>query len=120
MKIKSLFLLFCIVCLLSTSCDDGIDDSTLDCIKEEAFVAITHTFNPDDRKTVNLFIDYTGDKTITSIMWDFGDGINETDTGLTTIHTYTDTGLYVVKADVNIIKGVSACTLKPYRRIIIK
>lgn len=122
MKIKSLLSLFFIVilCLFGTSCDDGIDDNTIDCIKEEVLVKIEHAFDPDDRKTVNLSIDYTGNKTITSVSWDFGDGVNETDSGISTTHTYADTGLYKVLADVNIAQGVSACTLKPTHGIKIK
>lgn len=121
MKIKSLFLLFCIICLLSTSCNDnGIDDDTIDCVKEEILVKIDRAFDPDDSKTVNFTINYTGNKTITSVMWDFGDGISETDSNISTMHTYADTGLYNVKADVNITQGISACTLKPARSIKIK
>ena len=122
MKIKSLlsFFFIVIICLPGTSCDDGIDNNTIDCIKQETLIKIEHSFDPDDRKTVNLSIDYTGGKTIKSVSWHFGDGISEADSDISTTHTYTDTGLYKVTADVDIVEGISACMLTPSHGIKIK
>jgi hypothetical protein len=85
------------ILLLSLSCKKAID-----CTAEMLFSFITHTKNPDDHKIVTFEFDYSGEFTVSSIVWDFGDGTSVTDYGTQVTHTYAATGAYTVKATITL------------------
>ena len=114
---KALLLLFAAV-LACTSCSR--DNENIDCLKEQILVRIEHTHHADNKNAVDFSINYTGSKTITSVNWDFGDGASLSGDSISVTHIYTDTGLFITKAMVNVVQDGASCTLTPDKKVRIK
>lgn len=100
------------------ACKKDADD-VIDCIVEGLFVNISHTEDPSSVKKINFVANYSGEHSVKSVKWTFGDGVTEN--GNTTIsHVYTTAGPYTVKADVLIVSGRSTCTPMPTKNITVK
>ncbi len=91
---------------LTTACSSDDVESVIDCLGESAFTRID-VENDDGDRTVNFSISYTGDLSLRSVSWDFGDG--NSGSGTSTSHTYSDAGSYSVKAKVELRDGGKTC-----------
>lgn len=109
MKSKVVVLFSVFVALVSFSCGDDLEKA-VDCVTESALLELSHTTDAANAKKIDFEIKYTGEYTVSSVKWTFGDGSAEqTVSGKTVSHTYTTAGSYSVKADITIKKGSSSC-----------
>lgn len=90
--ISQIFILATFIVLLS-SCKK-ITEDVIDCIFESAKFDISHTVNV---KNVIFSIEYSGDFTLGTVKWDFGDGATKTVNSKIIEHSYTLAGTYSVK-----------------------
>lgn len=71
-RIISLSLLFFI--LLTINSCRRVEESIVDCLGESILTSLRHNTSASNVKQVDFEISYSGEKTVTSIEWDFGDG----------------------------------------------
>lgn len=114
-KVKLLGGLLAMVMLL-TNCKK-VTEKVIDCFGEAIETSLHVTVNATNSKQVTTEVKYWGNKTITKVKWEFGDGITVVTTGLTSHHTYTVAGTYTVKARVTLAKGTSSCEVDPTRAV---
>lgn len=94
---------------LSFSCGDDLEKA-LDCTGENLLVHLESTADAANSKKINYEVEYTGDYTVKSVKWTFGDGATQTVNGTAVSHTYATGGTFAVKADVTLKSGSSSCT----------
>jgi len=118
MRSKIIYLfLFLIVFSMVNSCRKE-EEAIVNCLGESILTSLKHQTSTSNVKQIDLEIGYSGDKAVTSINWDFGDGNKTTTTVRTTSHTYATAGTYEVKADVNLDNG--KCTVSPKRSVTVE
>lgn len=109
MRKRITILFVTLLSVLSFSCGDDLENA-IDCVTESALLQLNHTTDATNAKEIDYEIKYTGEYTVSSVKWSFGDGSAEqTVNGKTVSHTYTAAGTYTVKADITIKKGSSSC-----------
>lgn len=109
---KNIFLLFLISVTLF-SCSDKETQSIVDCFGESFLVDVHHEVSTANPLQVNFNVSYGGDHTVDGTMkWDYGDGINQTNTGVTAAHTYAKSGTYTVIAKVGLNNGGCSFDIK--------
>lgn len=84
-------------------------ESVVDCLSEDIRQSVHVTVNANNPKEVTTEVKYWGTKTIGSIKWEYRDGVVETTTSLTGMHTYSSAGNYTIKAKITITEGKSSC-----------
>ncbi|MCI9844428.1 PKD domain-containing protein [Flavobacterium pectinovorum] len=110
MKSKVIVLFSVFVALISFSCGDDLEKA-VDCVGESILLQLNHTTDVTNAKKIDYEIEYTGEYTVSSVKWTFGDGSAvQTVKGSTVSHTYATAGSYTVKADITIKKGSSSCS----------
>lgn len=94
------------------SCGKDVEESVVDCLGESILVSsIEHSADANNPKIINYSISYSGEGSVNSITWTFGDGKTETVNGLTVSHTYAAANGYNVQADVQVKINKSTCTV---------
>ncbi|MCF1191434.1 PKD domain-containing protein [Mangrovimonas sp. AS39] len=102
---------------LLTSCSkDDVNDS-LDCFGEALVTHIHHHTDSTNSHIINFDVEYNGDRTISSVKWNFGDG--STGTGNEVSHTYATTGTYEVKVSITVTEGGKSCSFVPIKSVTI-
>ncbi len=110
-----LFLIFVVALTLGyISCKDAVED-TIDCSIESAFLSFKAEVDTGNIRLIHFtFIngDTIGNRFTldNSINWEFGDGIEETSTGLEISHTFAAQGIYEAKAHYTLRNGDASCT----------
>lgn len=99
--------------LIFNACSKKDLESTIDCVGESLLISISHPADANDPKTINYAVNYSGDKTVASVDWDFGDGSSQTVNNTTISHSYTTSGNYTVKVKVHLKSGSATCTSEP-------
>ena len=102
--------------LISGSCKKA-EKSVVDCLSESIKTTVHVTVSTSNAKQVTTEVKYWGHHTITSVKWEYGDGVTATTTGLTSSHTYTAAGSYTVKARVTFTEGKSSCEVDPTKAV---
>lgn len=103
--------LIVITTFFMVSCGKDVEESVVDCLGESILISsIQHTADATNPKIINYSITYSGEGTINSIKWTFGDGTTQTVNGLTVSHTYAAANGYNVQADVEVKVNKSTCT----------
>lgn len=74
-------------------------ENIVDCFGESLLAHVSATADSDNTRSFNYSVHYSGDHTIKSIAWDFGDGEKVTTQTTTTQHAYDNAGTFAVKAD---------------------
>ena len=113
MKMQKLILGVMVAFLMLSSCKK--EDKILDCFGEAVQASLQVTVNATNPKQVTTEVKYLGDKKVTNVEWEFGDGITLSTSGLTTTHTYIAAGNYTVRARVTLNKGTVSCDIVPTR-----
>jgi hypothetical protein len=105
------FLSLSVICaLVIIGCSKDLEDA-MDCSTELLLVDVTHNIDVQNPKMVTFTINYTGKYTLNNaVNWDFGDGQTQAATGNTIVHTYTDLGTHIAKANIEISRGSSKCS----------
>lgn len=109
MKKKFTFLFIAALAFLSFSCGDDLEKA-FDCAGENLLLEIGHTADAANSKKIDYELKYTGEYTVKSVKWTFGDGTTQNVSGSTVSHTYATGGTFAVKADVTLKNGSSSCT----------
>ncbi|WP_312764747.1 PKD domain-containing protein [Epilithonimonas sp.] len=117
MKLKIIYLSLLFFTVLTINSCRKVEESIVDCLGESILTSLRHEVSTSNVKQVDFEISYSGEKTVTSIAWDFGDGIKTTSTNKKISHTYTTGGTYEVKTDVSLENG--KCTVSPKKSVII-
>lgn len=115
MKMQKLILGVMVAFLMLSSCKK--EEKILDCYGEAVKASVLVTVNTTNPKQVTTEVKYSGDKKVTNVQWEFGDGITVTTTGLTSTHTYTAAGSYTVRARVTLNKETVSCDIVPTRAV---
>jgi hypothetical protein len=105
---------------IAISCSKHEDDDIVDCFGDSILTELKHSADATNTKIINYSIQYSGSNTVTSVKWTFGDGTPAQTVSSATgavSHTYTAAGTFEVKADVNINKSGSGCTVSPKKNI---
>ena len=117
---KSYFLtrIFILIGIIAVSVSCKKDaENVIDCLFEGAHFKTSA--NVTD-KLVDFRLQYTGDHSLKSVVWDFGDGNKQTTTSSTDVdgtitvtisHTYTNAGTKNVKVSPTLTNGPNECTL---------
>ncbi|WJS95529.1 PKD domain-containing protein [Flavobacterium johnsoniae] len=119
MKKIATVLMITIVFFMSNSCSKSDDEAIVDCFGDSILTELKHTADGTNSKIINYSIQYSGENTVTSVKWTFGDGKTETintSTGAVS-HTYSAAGTFEVKADVTLKKGGGSCTVSPKKSV---
>lgn len=119
MKKIATVLMITIVFFMSNSCSKSDDEAIVDCFGDSILTELKHTADGTNSKIINYSIQYSGENTVTSVKWTFGDGKTETintSTGAVS-HTYSAAGTFEVKADVTLKKGGGSCTVSPKKNV---
>lgn len=116
MKKIATILCFTAFLVLSFSCGKDDIEKGIDCIAESIYEKVIHTADATDPKKINFSVEYTGDKTLKSVKWTFGDGTPSVD-GISVSHTYSAAGTYSVKADITVQDGKQTCTSSPVKSV---
>ncbi len=98
--------------LLAISCTVEETKRIFSCLGEAELVSIQSRNDNGDR-SVNFSISYTGDMSVGTVTWVFGDG--STGSGTSTSHTYSEAGSYTVQASVNLSDNDNYC--KPQKSV---
>lgn len=109
-------LCFAAVLILNFSCGKDDIEKGIDCVAESIYQKVKHTADATDPKKINFSVEYTGDKTLKSVKWTFGDGTPSVE-GVTVSHTYSAAGTYSVKAEITVQEGKGTCTSSPVRSV---
>ncbi|MDF2190624.1 PKD domain-containing protein [Paraflavitalea sp. CAU 1676] len=107
-----------LTCTFLSSCKKTAKD-IIDCLAEDLYVTLHATPDGSNPKKIDFHVNYTGDHSVSSIEWIFGDGSTATVNGVSTSHTYGSAGSYTVKAKVKIINGSATCIPEPEKKITI-
>ncbi len=102
---------------LTLSCSGDDAENIINCLGESSFISIEIENDNGDR-TVGFSIDYTGDLTLRSVEWDFGDG--NTSSGTSVSHTYSAAGSFSVKAKVELRDGDAFCKPEKTRNVTVE
>lgn len=116
MKKQILIVGILVAFLISGSCKK-VEKSMVDCLGESIKTTVHVTVTASNTKQVATEVKYWGHHTITSVKWEYGDGVTATTTGLSSSHTYTTAGNYTVKARVTFTEGKSSCEVDPTKAI---
>ncbi len=121
LKIRSLqmgtrFLLSVVACAL---CACGSDEVAINCQQEATLIALHHADDAGEPRTMRYRIDYSGDRELTGVTWEYGDGITELILGRETMHQYRISGTYTVKATVGLRNGTFSCTVKQQESVVV-
>lgn len=116
LRISYLLLFFCFA-LTTNSCRKA-EEAAVDCLGEAILTSMHYDISTTNPKQVDFTISYSGEKTLTSVEWDFGDGNKTTTTNKTISHTYSTNGTYEVKTNVNLDKG--KCTVSPKKSVTVE
>lgn len=113
MKNTILFLAIVVMVFTFGSCKDAIEDG-IDCVVETTYLSVDANVDQSSPLLVHFtFIngDTTGNRFTLdqNIKWEFGDGTEETTTGLTVSHLYPDLATYTAKAYYILRSGSSSC-----------
>ncbi|MFB3386355.1 PKD domain-containing protein [Flavobacterium sp. LAR06] len=110
--------ILCFVALITLNLSCGKDDieKGIDCVAESIYQKVKHTADATDPKKINFSVEYTGDKTLKSVKWTFGDGTPSVE-GVTVSHTYSAAGTYSVKAEITVQEGKGTCTSSPVKSV---
>jgi len=109
-------LCFAAVLILNFSCGKDDIEKGIDCVAESIYQKVKHTADATDPKKINFSVEYTGDKTLKSVKWTFGDGTPSVE-GVSVSHTYSAAGTYQVKADITVAEGNGTCTSSPVKSV---
>jgi len=115
MKKIATILTLIIIAFTSNSCSKELE-SMVDCTGESILVKIEHNADTLNSKKINYSFYYSGDGTIESLIWTFGDGAPSL-AGNEVSHTYVSSGSYTVKVQAKIKKNGSFCEITPQRTI---
>lgn len=108
--LNSVIALFLIV--LGSSCSKEQREE-IDCALELLNLDIHHQENDANPLLLTFDVEYTGNKVLLDeIIWDYGDGVVETLSGVDASHTYTEPGDYKVTATVTIQDRDELCILE--------
>lgn len=116
MKRIATILGFAALLILNFSCGKDDIEKGIDCVGESLFEKVKHTADATDSKKINFSVEYTGDKTLKSVKWTFGDGTPSVE-GVSVSHTYSAAGTYSVKADITVAEGKGTCTSSPVKSV---
>ena len=116
MKKVATILCFAAILVLNFSCGKDDIEKGIDCVAESIYEKVIHTADAANPKKINFSVEYTGNKTLKSVKWNFGDG-TPTVEGQSVSHTYTTAGTYSVKADITVQEGKQVCTSSPVKSI---
>lgn len=97
----------------------GEDEVAIDCQQEATLITLQYADDAGGPRTVAYTIDYTGERELTGVIWEYGDGITDTIPGRETMHQYRIAGTYTVKATVGLRNGTFSCTVKPQERVVV-
>ncbi len=120
MKLQPLFLFA--LCVAGSTFISGckkVTESAVDCFAESLLVSVRANTDATNSKLVNFEAHYIGDLSVSSVVWDFGDGTSQTATSTTSSHTYLKAGNYTVKAKVALLHNGSTCTPEPTQSIVV-
>lgn len=117
MKTKFLLLPLITIALTTNSCRKA-EEAAVDCFGEAILTSMHFDISTTNPKQVDFTISYSGEKTLTSVEWDFGDGNKTTTTNKTISHTYNTNGTYEVKTNMNLDKG--KCTVSPKKSVTVE
>ena len=98
-----------------TSCSKDDVNNSLNCLGEALVTHIHHHTDPTNSHNIKFDVEYNGDKTISSVKWNFGDG--STGTGNQVSHTYASTGTYEVKVSITVTEGGKYCSFIPIKSV---
>ncbi|SHM74785.1 hypothetical protein SAMN05444266_110215 [Chitinophaga jiangningensis] len=105
--------------LLLSACGKS-ERQDVDCPGESNAVKFDYVTDPANSRKVDYTISYTGDISITSITFDYGDGKTESLSVLTGSHTYAQPGVYIVKATLTLQNSTGViCAITPAKRVTI-
>lgn len=107
-----------VLVLTSTGCDKALDSIT-DCAGESLLISVHYEANDANPRIVDFEIHYSGEFSVTSVAWNFGDGNNQTVKTLEVEHTYATAGTYEITAEVNLKKGGKSCQVKPKETVVV-
>jgi len=111
---KPMFAMFFFIFLFGCGSDES--ENIVDCFGQSLLVNVHHSV--ENGKTVNFNVSYNGEYTLkNSIVWDYGDGIKETVNGVTTSHTYSQSGTYTARASVSLTDP--SCTFEVKEVVIV-
>lgn len=110
-----IFLVFC-AAGFTYSCKKTAEEA-VDCFAESVLTSLHGTNDDANKKIIHFNASYDGDKTISSIAWEFGDGTTATTTSQTTDHTYEAAGNYTAKAKVTFKEQGGSCTVEPTKLV---
>jgi hypothetical protein len=91
MKSNSSYLLLFFSFVISINSCRKEEEAVAERVGESLLTSLRH-----ETSTISFEIHYNGEKAISSIPWDFGDGSISTSTSKTTTHTYATRGTYEV------------------------
>lgn len=115
----SLFFSLFIAGLTFTGGCKKVAESAVDCFGESLLVSVKADADASNSKLINFEARYIGDLSVSSVVWDFGDGTSQTATSTTSSHTYLKAGNYTVKAKVALLHNGSTCTPEPTKSIVV-
>lgn len=118
MKSKIIYLSLLITTIFVINSCRKEEEAVVDCFGEAVLTSLRHHESSSNVKQIDYEISYAGEKAVTSIAWDFGDGTKTTTTNRTISHTYATSGTYEVKTDVNLDNG--KCTVSPKKSITVQ
>ncbi len=118
MKTRIIYVFLFFISFLSINSCRKTEEAIVDCVGESILTSLKHQTSTSNVKQVDFEIHYSGENTLSSINWDFGDGNKKTTTARTVSHTYSTAGTYEVKADVNIDNG--KCTVSPKKSVTVE
>lgn len=119
MKTGKLMMGVLMIGMLFVGCKKS-SERIVDCFGESLKLSVHVTVNPNNAKQVSTEVKYWGEKKISGIKWEYGDGATETTTGLTGNHLYASAGTYTVKARVTFTEGKSSCEVDPTKAVTIQ
>ncbi len=108
LKNITLFLILTSFLMVSESCKKTKE--AIDCFEESLKVTMVHTKDNADSKKVTFTLAYAGSFDLQNVKWEFGDGQEETVTGMSVTHTYADAGSYEVRYTVSIKNDDESCS----------
>lgn len=118
---KILLLFGVVITLLSCRrTAEKVVEGSMECLNENLLTSLTAKMSDTDPKTATFTVTYSGNKTLTAVEWDFGDGHKTTTTSNHTVsHTYEKAGNYTMKAAIKININGKECVTYPTKTVTI-
>jgi len=92
-------------------------EKIVDCFGQSLLTSFSHTTDAANPKKVDFTAKHSGELSIASVKFEYGDGQSQTVTGTTASHTYAAAGTYSVKARITLTNGKGTCETDPVRSV---